>query len=155
MTGALLEESVHDLDKGPNILLDVPPSMVENWARLSPALHDVYSGLGELTGKQMRKTDRGPAVGDLPAAFCLWIIDVHSALFLRMRESGFDVTQCILCMESVADAALSGCSHRYFCAPCLEAWGASRGASRGALSCPVCRKAGTINVLRFSRATRE
>jgi len=49
------------------------------------------------------------------------------------NESGFDLDECVICLERPVNAAFFECGHQAFCSVCAEAVFKRQG------SCPLCR----------------
>ena len=136
LLAALLEMSVRDAAKGPGMLCSVSAQTAAEWAKLSPALHAVYDGLSRiLVAKYDGEGGVSPALVDVPAALCFWVIEMHCAYVLHASEHGYHTPKCMMCEVSESTAAVMGCGHRYFCVGCLQKWEAVR----GVLQCPTCR----------------
>ena len=148
LLAALLEMSVRDAAKGPGMLCSVSAQTAAEWAKLSPALYAVYVELSHVLVAKHDQDACWPAIVDVPAAFCFWVIEVHCALILHASAHGLRRgAKCIVCSKSKATAEVVTCGHRYFCAGCLRRWREECGMHHGLLRCPICRAVGRSHSL--------
>lgn len=139
-------------------LFNPPNNLACGWP---PVLrHGALATLTALFDDYMPSIRSVPAVANVPVAIVSWAIQVCCAHVHHASINGFNLGQCCVCFDAVANSAMSSCLHNMFCSDCLVSAARSHQARSNNNStstsdkqhlleniwfpCPVCRKIGRV-----------